>query len=453
MTSLDDGNCTLTKSSDLDDGAKMELTKAWKRFLKTVTFGAVMIVLTIFAVLSIYWGALWKIPDGKLSGWIVDFDGGMIGVSVTSVITTWQGSSSIAWTVVPAEQFAGGSVDLAHSILKQHTWIAISVNEGATSRLIDALNSPNATYDGSEAITLFAAEGRNEFAYRSLLIPSAQSILGVVSKQVALNVTRAVGERNLNITTLSTTSPQTLVQPVSFRLNNLAPFDIPVASAVTYVGLLYQTILAFFLVMVSSTARTASGIKRLLSLRHLIILRLVVPFVAYFIFSLCYSLMSLGFQINFERKFGTTGFVVFWMANWLGMLASGLALEAMITLLTHRFVTYFLLLYLIANVSVCTYPLEVLPSIFRYGYASPFYNVSQAVRTVLFRTKNEVGQNMGVLIVWIFVSCITLSLFQWLAWRRRQRRDEQKMLRDSHSRAESTLPISLIQTTATDQPF
>lgn len=274
----------------------------------------------------------------------------------------------------------------------------------------------------------------------------------MVSKQIALNVTRTVGERNFNITTLSTTSPQTLVQPVSFRLNNLAPFDIPVASAVTYVGLLYQTILAFFLVMVSSAARTASGIKRLLSLRYLVILRLVVPFVAYFIFSLCYSLMSLGFQINFERKFGTAGFVVFWMANWLGMLASGLALEAMITLLTHRFVTYFLLLYLIVNVSVCTYPLEVLPSIFRYGYASPFYNVSQAVRTVLFRTKNEVGQNMGVLIAWIFVSCITLSLFQWLAWRRRQRRDEQKLFRDSHSRAELILPISLIQTAATDQP-
>lgn len=34
-------------------------------------------------------------------------------------------------------------------------------------------------------------------------------------------------------------------------------------------------------------------------------------------------------------------------------------------------------------------PIEVLPRIFRYGYAMQFYNVSGAVRTILFGTKNE----------------------------------------------------------------
>ncbi|KAF9028996.1 hypothetical protein BDZ89DRAFT_1251160, partial [Hymenopellis radicata] len=43
----------------------------------------------------------------------------------------------------------------------------------------------------------------------------------------------------------------------------------------------------------------------------------------------------------------------------------------------------------ISNVAVCFEPIEVLPHIYRYGYAMPFYNVSGAVRTILFGTKNE----------------------------------------------------------------
>ncbi len=46
-------------------------------------------------------------------------------------------------------------------------------------------------------------------------------------------------------------------------------------------------------------------------------------------------------------------------------------------------------MYNAANVAVCFMPIEVLPSIYHYGYAMPFYNVSGAVRTILFGTKNE----------------------------------------------------------------
>ncbi len=95
------------------------------------------------------------------------------------------------------------------------------------------------------------------------------------------------------------------------------------------------------------------------------------------------------------------------MLNWVGMLAVGLALEAMLTLLTMKGVPFFMLLLIISmsclsahivapilmdlpgNVSVCFLPIDVLPTVFRYGYAFPFYNVSSAVRTILFDTKNK----------------------------------------------------------------
>ena len=98
--------------------------------------------------------------------------------------------------------------------------------------------------------------------------------------------------------------------------------------------------------------------------------------------------------------------------------SSGLALESLVTLLTPRFIPFFMILWIIANVSVCSLPIEVLPTIFRYGYVAPFYNVSKAVRTIVFGTKNALGTDFAVLIVWIAISCFTLPLLQMYVRRR-----------------------------------
>lgn len=85
---------------------------------------------------------------------------------------------------------------------------------------------------------------------------------------------------------------------------------------------------------------------------------------------------------------------------------SGLALESLVTLLTIKFIPFFMIMWIIGaflsltrfvppltaplvNISVCIFPIEVLPRVFHYGYAAPFYNVSRAMRTIVFGTKNE----------------------------------------------------------------
>ncbi|KAK0444661.1 uncharacterized protein EV420DRAFT_997530 [Desarmillaria tabescens] len=196
-----------------------------------------------------------------------------------------------------------------------------------------------------------------------------------------------------------------MLRTISFQ------FDIPVASAITFVGLIYLLILSFFIVMIGVSAREVSGLQNKLTTGSLIRVRLVSVFIAYFMISLFYSLLSRAFQVDFSRKFGSAGFVIFWMLNFVGMLSVGLALEAMITLLTIRFMPFFMILWIISNVSVCFMPIAVLPNIYRYGYAMPFYNVSGAVRTILFGTKNELGLHFGILIAWTVISMITLPTF------------------------------------------
>ncbi|TFK35230.1 hypothetical protein BDQ12DRAFT_688429 [Crucibulum laeve] len=397
-----------------------------------------MVILLIFSIFSIYWGALWKTPVGGLEGWIVDFDADQIGTSISRAILSPPSSDSssipsgstipastrqlVKWTQIPASRFPGGPAQLAHEVLEEKVWVGVAINPNSTSRYLASLSNPNASYAGTDAMTVYAVEARNENAYRSLIRPYIQTSFAGVTASFASQAARQLASNSTSLGNVLATSPQTLTAPVGYTIHNLAPFDVPVASAVTFVGLLYQLIISFFVVMISTAARETSQLQTLLTTRSLIILRFGSSFLAYFVLSLFYCLLSVAFQLPLTRKFGHAGFVVFWMLNYAGMLSVGLALEAMLTLLTVSFIAFFMLTWIIANVAVCIFPLEVLPSIYRYGYAAPFYNVSQAMRTIIFGTKNRVGFHFAILIVWIVISCFTLPLIQILVRRREVRR-------------------------------
>lgn len=42
--------------------------------------------------------------------------------------------------------------------------------------------------------------------------------------------------------------------------------------------------------------------------------------------------------------------------------------------------------------------------------ATPFFRVSNAVRTIIFNTKNEIGMDIGILLAWALLSVITVTL-------------------------------------------
>lgn len=112
------------------------------------------------------------------------------------------------------------------------------------------------------------------------------------------------------------------------------------------------------------------------------------------------------------------GFFIFWLYVYMGMAALGLSTEAMITLLTPRFIANFLLILIIYNVSVASVPIVLQPSFYRWGYGFPVFNLSQTVRTIIFNTKSHMGLNAGVLICWIVLNFVTITAFTWFIRRR-----------------------------------
>ncbi|XP_006462285.1 hypothetical protein AGABI2DRAFT_119143 [Agaricus bisporus var. bisporus H97] len=386
-------------------------------YAKILVGGIFMIIIIIFTIFPILYGAFYKTPARNLDGWVVDYDDGLIGQSVIAGLMASNQASKISWAVVSKDRFRGGPNEVSNAVSEHKTWIAVTINSGASTRLTTALENPDPTYDGSQAISIFASEARNENAFRALLLPSVQNTLMVISDRFALQQAQAIANSSV-LPQLMTTAPRTVLLPISFQLFNIHPFNQPLASVVVTVGLIFVLILSFFVVMIQHGARETTNIPNLLNLRSLVILRLTSSFFAYFFVSLFLSLLSLAFQLDFTKKFGHAGFFIYWMLILCGMCAMGLALESMLTLLTLKLIPFFLLLWLMLNVSVSNFPIEILPIFYRFGYALPFYHISKAVRTIVFGTKNQIGFDFAVLLIWTVISCISLTLFQFVVRRR-----------------------------------
>ncbi|KAK0209174.1 hypothetical protein DFS33DRAFT_1380646 [Desarmillaria ectypa] len=151
----------------------------------------------------------------------IDFNGSTVRNAVVHGFLS--SSSRLSWTERPSSDFSGGVGEVADLVVDQKTWTAVVVNSNATTALQSALSSVNSSYDGSEVITVYTVEARNENTY--------------------------------------------------YTLNNLRPFDISVASAVTFVGLIYLLVLSFFIVNFCSVARQQSGLETALTTDSLIKVR------------------------------------------------------------------------------------------------------------------------------------------------------------------------------------
>lgn len=126
---------------------------------------------------------------------------------------------------------------------------------------------------------------------------------------------------------------------------------------------------------------------------QLIIWRWLATISAYFMLSLAYSFVSMAFQINFTSTnpitsttqvtvmsygnpiaYGHGTFVVYWMLNFFGMIALGLACENVAMIVGQPWMGLFLIFWVITNVSTAFYDIEIAPAFYRWGYAWPLHS-------------------------------------------------------------------------------
>ncbi|QRV72110.1 nitrosoguanidine resistance protein SNG1 [Ceratobasidium sp. AG-Ba] len=401
-------------------------------YIKIMGSTLALTIIMMWICLPVYWGSLARSATHapSLKTWVIDRDGREIGQAVVQglLATTQSGTKQhLGWRQIPSDQVE----DVGYAIVDEQAWAAVVINPGASARLVAARASGNSSYNPTSAITFYYAQARNEQATGSYINPLTTAALTQILQQFnAKSAASYLSSISGNATALAavTAAPQTLTAGAWWATENLRPYNAPVATALTLVGQIYLCIFAFIMTMTNDAARGILG--PFLKLRSYLWLRILVPLGLYFPLSLAFAMVSLPFHAPFGSKYTYAGgFFLYFVYTYMGMAALGLATEAMITILTPRFMAFFLIPLIIVNVSVAVLPFDLQPWFYEYGHAFPIFNNTQAVRTILFDTKNHLGLNAGVILGWCALSMITIPLSTiWM--RRRDLRAHQRALEE-----------------------
>lgn len=142
--------------------------------------------------------------------------------------------------------------------------------------------------------------------------------------------------------------------------------------------------------------------------RYKIYLMTILPLL-YLFLSALYLALSCMWMIRFDKFYGASGYVIYWMLSWCGMMAFGLVVDNFNNVFGPPFTPVFFVFWVISNVSTGFFPVELLSNFYKWGVAWPLRHVLIGAKALLFGTKNELGLNFGVLLAWVGVSLV----LQW----------------------------------------
>ncbi|KAK9234127.1 hypothetical protein V1525DRAFT_435915 [Lipomyces kononenkoae] len=410
--------------------------------VRTLATSIIIMGILIMGILSIYWGSFFHRDNylNRVSFWIVNMDdsgNALVGPTFVNLASQFsKAAGSVQVEVRDASSFAYSYDAVYNDVIQEHTWGALIVHPNATTTLLSALANPSSAqnYVGAAAIQFVYPEAVQQQLYASLA-PWISDLNNNITAAFSEEVIQMIATNsNYSWSDIARSAPQVISTPVAINIYNIRPFDNPIATAVMQVGLIYLIIISFFQFNFFQPVHMtlAPHLKR----THYILYRLASTWIAYFFLSLFYSLISLAFQVDFTRAFGRAGFVIYWMINWLGMAAVGGACEnvALIAVVTYPpLVGFWLIFMVISNVSVAFYAIPLQAGIYRYGYAFPITNICEAVKTILFNTKNTMGLNIGVLIAWIAVNTL---LFPFCIWFSGYRMQQKKLAEEAKANSE-----------------
>ncbi|KAL6719229.1 hypothetical protein ACLMJK_003466 [Lecanora helva] len=409
-------------------GLRLEVVGGWARTtLILCTF--------ILTVMSLYWGVLYNVEQNlsSLNVYVVDFDGTqppyndvtpLVGPMITQqtekMISMGQNGNHLGYITMDPAVFNNNPMQVRQAVYDFKAWAAIIINPNATALLQQAVQQGNASYEPLGACQQIWVEARDQDTYYNYILPQLSALETTITSMFGQMWTRMVlSNTSIPITNLQA-APQALSPAIGFSMYSLRPFTPPVTTPAVTIGLIYLIILAFFsftfFLPIYSKLLTPAPNRPPLRFWHFVIVRWCGTIAAYFFMSLAYSLISLAFQIPFANDdaphtvvannpdaYGKGTFVVYWMINFIGMIALGLACENVAMIIGQPWTAMWLIFWVITNVSTSFYSLDLSPKWYYWGYAWPLHNIVEASRSTLFDLHSRIGLNFGVLFVWVAI--------------------------------------------------
>ncbi|ODV62670.1 SNG1 family protein ASCRUDRAFT_28473, partial [Ascoidea rubescens DSM 1968] len=302
-------------------------------------------------------------------------------------------------------------------IHRKRYWATVYISQDATYQIYQAFANPDSTQyetfspnNASNALIQIIYEtGRDPLSMNGYVTPNMNKYASYLSSQIYLNVYSPIINNYLNETqrvNLISNNPDLISNiPIPQFIDNI-PLTDPVLMAPLQVGLIFLIIITFF--QFNFFATTHQIFVKYVKIKHYILYRMISSQISFFVLSLTYSTVTACFQVSFTKTFGKSGFVIYWMFNYLTMAAVGGANENMALFIIPVFpplIGFWMLFWVISNISPTFAPLDLLPGFFKYGYAFPIYNSAELTRVLFLNTwKGNMGRNIGILCAWIVVN-------------------------------------------------
>lgn len=405
-------------------------SQRWDVVRRTAFVYLIMGVLML-SIFSIYWGSMYgrnnRVKNLKMLVVIEDEDtiDGVppaIGELVRSAVEMPAAKSRGNWQIKNTTSFQRAAEshnntiaeEIEREIHHQRYWASIHVKKNASLGLRNAIVSGNTSYNVSfHSIVSHYETGRDFLAMAQVVKPSLQVIERYVLESSYNVIDQILANENLSSTFLNPDAIKVATHALDFFYVDSRPFTDQVLNAPSQVGLIYTIIITFFAFNFFSDIHKSvagMGVKPV----HVLIYRFCSVTITFFFMSLFYSLVTLAFQVDFGKAFGRSGFLVYWMTNYMTMWSVGAVNEAagMLFIMTYPpLMGFWMLFWVIVNIAPTFAPMELTPGVFRYGYVTPIFNSYQITKVIFFDTyKGTLGRNYGILAANMAISTVVLLI-------------------------------------------
>ncbi|WVR08673.1 hypothetical protein IAU60_005731 [Kwoniella sp. DSM 27419] len=409
------------------------------------------ITLWLWICLSIFWGSTYKLTNflPNLTVHVIPFDtpsgtsylNGPIVNEANYQAALPHSVVHLGYEVKDPANYPNGLADVERSVIAQECWAAIVINANASSSWTNALTNGDASYDPAYSIAVYYASARFYqvilLYFDSLIGQMLQNPLSTARSQ-ALEAFMASAQTNPALLTNAAAVPQAVGVVFGYTIHDLRPIanNAWAGAAPMEASLIYFIIFAFYVALFGGQARMKSGLQQRLKFPSMLALRLGWPLLAYFFISLWETLIIRAWQIPLTEHLGRAGFVTLWALNYLTIISAGWAMETMLALLGIAGLPFFLILWIILNITSSFYPIEIMPTFYHFLRWMPFVHNVEAYKIIAYGTdlQHRLGLHFGVLfaIIGVELICLPLALLyeRWSSDRSALREQEQKKKED-----------------------
>lgn len=303
--------------------------------------------------------------------------------------------------------------EFRRQIHHQNYWGGFRIVPNATYSLYDAMVNLDTQVINSTLVECAYESSRDILGMMSYIEPNLRFVMDNISNTTASAVFEPLVTNHLSLlqrTSLIANASEIVTANNLMKTVDLRPLTAAAAIGPSLMGLVYCLVLSFYQFSFSAAIHTRL-VKQLKS-KDFIAFRLLSSQVTFLLFSFIYCLMTLLFQIPVTTTFGHSGFLVLWATIFLYFGALGGINENVAIMIAARdrtYIGFWIVFFIISNVSTTFYPLLLCPKFYRYGYALPMKNAHEIMNVIFFDTyKGVMGRSYGVLIAWIVICNIAL---------------------------------------------